>query len=147
MISNNFERVANARYNERTTSELINHWHPWNVFDCRRFVEKPWHEKVHKIHLRSRMPSELVWKMVAATRRRRKSGRERYKRKPREKTRSRWRKISPRSYGILPRRQYARGIYKLSRTVKIYSVTCPRTSSLRLEPVAGKLNRLGWVVP
>jgi len=46
MISNDFERVANARYNERTTSEIINHWHSWSVFDCKRLVEKPRREKV-----------------------------------------------------------------------------------------------------
>lgn len=147
MISNDFERVANARYNIRTTNEIINHWHPWNVFDCRRLVGKPRHEKVRdpltiKYAVGTRMKNgnsdERQWEKA--------EWRECYKRKPREKTRSRWRRISSRSYGISPRWQYAQGIYKLSRTVKIYSVTCPRTSS-RLEPVARKMNRPGWVVP
>lgn len=70
VVSNDFERVANARYNKRTTNEIMNHWCAWNVFffivdDSSRSLGM----RKCEIHLHSVrcMPSEFAWKMASAT--------------------------------------------------------------------------------
>lgn len=72
MTSNDFERVKNKRYNARTTNEIINHWHPRNVSDCRaaRREASAW-ESARSTYVRvCRRNSCEKWQQRRAARRR-----------------------------------------------------------------------------